>query len=275
VIRGEDLLSSTPRQIVLAEALGRPAPPAYAHLPLIIGADRRKLSKRHGETALRWYRDRGYRPDAVRNFLALLGWGPPGDEKLSLDELVDQFDLPGVTRSAAIFDPVKLDWLNGVYIRDMAADEFARVVRRAVIDAGLVASGETDRLAIVEAAAPLVQERVRLVSEIPEMVGFLVAMPPIPPELFEKVYVTSGGGDRLGRVRTALGGVEPWEAGPIGDVLKTCAKEQEGVSFAKVQAVVRVAVSGAETGIPLFDALALLGREEALARLDAVAALLR
>src|SRR5947207_8811231 len=130
VIRGEDLLDTTHRVLALREALGSTARPAYAHLPLIVGADRAKLSKRHGAVALEEFRDAGYLPEAVLNYLALLGWAPlDGGEVLTADELVAAFDLDRVTHAAAAFDHQKLDWMNGEWIRRLPIDELARRAR--------------------------------------------------------------------------------------------------------------------------------------------------
>ncbi|MDJ0499016.1 MAG: glutamate--tRNA ligase, partial [Acidimicrobiia bacterium] len=174
VIRGEDLLSSTPKHILLTEAMGAERA-TYAHLSLLMGPDGKKLSKRHGHTAIKAYRDAGYLAPAMVNYLALLGWSPGDDETVvSLEEMIERFDLAEVSKNPAIFDTDKLEWMNGVYIRDLEAGEFADAVLP-LVETDLGRSLDPGELATLQEIAPHVQERAKLLTEVPEQVRFLFA----------------------------------------------------------------------------------------------------
>ena len=172
VVRGEDLLSSTPKHILLTKAMGADTP-TYAHLSLLMGHDGKKLSKRHGDTSLRAYRHGGYLPDALVNYLALLGWSPGEDEPVvSLADMVERFDLADVTKNPAIFDTEKLAWMNGVYIRALTDDDFtarAQLLVEEALDRPL----DEDEAARLQEIAPHVKERARLLTEVSAQVGFL------------------------------------------------------------------------------------------------------
>ena len=167
VIRGEDLLSSTPRQMAIFEALGA-KPPQYAHLPLIVGSDRQPLSKRHGSVAVEWFRDNGFVAEAMFNYLALLGWSPGEQEIVSREEIVERFDLLHVQHHPAAFDVQKLEWMNGHYIRELSDDDLASRLVPFLRDAGL----EVDER-VTRAAAPLVKERMKTLREGADLLAFL------------------------------------------------------------------------------------------------------
>lgn len=268
VLRGEDLLDSTHRVLALRRALGVAGAPIYAHLPLLVGADRAKLSKRHGAVSLEDFRDRGYLPEAVFNYLALLGFSAEdGREVLSRDELISMFDLDRVTHGAAFFDHQKLDWMNGEYMRQLSVDEllvrampFARERFGALLDESLFAE-----------AVALGQERSVTLLDLVESAAFLFVEEQefvIAPDSWEKVSVT----ERLAEIFDAtiahLDGCE-W----LVEVLDLRpALEPLGVKPRKALPGVYAAIEGSHTGLPLFDSIYLLGRERSITRLKAARA---
>jgi glutamyl-tRNA synthetase len=272
VIRGEDLFPSTPMQIHVAAALGRTTPPAYAHLPLLVGADRKKLSKRFGDVALESFRAKGYLPEAMVNYLALLGWSfDDHTEFFSLDDLERAFSIERVTRNPAMFDTVKLDAINAQHLRALSPAEFAERAMPFVRDAGYVdrdgASGHED-LATLERAAPLVQERVTRLDEVPGMVGFLysdeVALDPADAAK----ALTDAGMEFLGAATKALEELPAWTAESIEATLRNLQQER-GIGARKAFQPIRLAITGRLVSPPLFESMALLGRERSLRRLAA------
>jgi glutamyl-tRNA synthetase len=263
VIRGEDLFSSTPRQLLILEALGVSQPPAYAHLPLIVGSDRQPLSKRHGAVAVESFRDNGYLPEALVNYLALLGWSY--DEKttfFSRDDLVQKFDLSRVSHNPAAFDREKLDWMNGHYIRDASDERLTDLVLDALDRAGIAANRDT-----VAEAIPLIKERMRLLTEAPALLRFL----------FEDVQtegkarkVLEGQGEYLAEVADRLETLSEWTHGAIEKELRRL-QEERGLSPRKAFQPIRAAVTGTLVSPPLFESMELLGREKTLARIRAAA----
>jgi glutamyl-tRNA synthetase len=263
VIRGEDLFSSTPRQLLILEAIDVPNPPAYGHLPLIVGADRQPLSKRHGAVAVEWFRDQGYLPEALVNYLALLGWSY--DEKttfFSREELVEKFDLGRVSHNPAAFDREKLDWMNGHYIREASDERLIELVLETLQRAGITADRET-----VAAAVPLVKERMKLLSEAPGLLRFLFE----DVESDEKARkMLNGQADYLTEVASRLEDVPEWSVKQIEGELRAL-QEERGLSPRKAFQPIRAAVTGTLVSPPLFESIALLGRDRTLARLRSVA----
>jgi glutamyl-tRNA synthetase len=272
VIRGEDLLSSTPRVLLLRHALGFAADPVYAHLPLLVGADRQKLSKRHGDVSLEDYRAKGYLPEALRNYLALLGWAPGDDsEIMPIEQIVELFSLDAVTKSPAFFDHAKLDHINGHYIRELSAAEF-RTAAQPFVSAGPWPTEAFDEHAFAT-LAPLVQERVKRLDEIPGYVDFLFMTPPIDEASWQKAMgkdpeLAAG---LLTDAMAAYASMPRWEAGELHAVTLACG-EARGVKLGKAQAPIRVAATGKSVGPPLFESLEVLGRDEVLGRLRAALA---
>ncbi|MFL5927978.1 MAG: glutamate--tRNA ligase [Gaiellaceae bacterium] len=257
VIRGEDHVSNTPTQINILRALGADLP-AYAHVPNINGEDGRKLSKRRNAVALDDFRNEGYYPAALFNFLALLGWSY--DDKttiMSRSELIDRFSLDRVVKSPATFDYKKLDWMNGVYLRELQPDEYAHDLIRWLHEQGIDWPEER-----VCASAPLVQEKIEKFSQYPDRVRFL----------FEEVEPPEGLDEGLlASAQERLASVEPWEASRIEDALRGLADEL-GQKPRQAFQPIRLAVTGAKVSPGLFESLELLGREESLRRLSAAGA---
>jgi nondiscriminating glutamyl-tRNA synthetase len=260
VIRGEDLHSSTPRQVLLLEALGAQRVPAYAHLPLIVGPDRHPLSKRHGSVAVEWFREQGYLPEALANYLALLGWSyDDHTEIFSRDELVKHFDLSRVARNPAMFDQEKLDWMNGHYIREADSDRLAdELVHRLRYMMGVEADP-----AVVYEATPLVQERSRTLNEAASMLRFLFE--DLEPNDKAKKLVL-GQGEYVRAVAERLERVEVWKVDTIKEALEGLAEER-GLSKTKAFQPIRAAVTFSNVSPPLFESLALLGKERSLDRI--------
>ena len=257
VIRGPDHISNTPKQIHILRALGADLP-QYAHVPNINGADGKKLSKRHGATSLDDFRHAGYLPDALVNFLALLGWSY--DDKttiMSRSELIERFSLDRVQPSPATLDYQKLDWMNGVYIRALPPGEFAEAVVGYLREEGY---GWDDEL--VRRVAPLVQEKIKRLGEVPELTRFFFEDVEPDPSLVD------GNRPILQAAAERLREVEPFAAEPIEQALRDLAVELD-LSPRKAFQPIRVAVTGSTVSPGLFESLELLGRERVLERLSA------
>jgi glutamyl-tRNA synthetase len=272
VIRGEDLLPSTPKHILISRAMGA-AEATYAHLSLLTGPDGAKLSKRHGATSLRAYRDAGILPEAMRNYLAILGWSPGPDEELvSVEAMVERFDLAAVSRNPAVFDITKLEWMNGVYIRSLdPADFAARCLPLVAADLGRAlapAEGDTFR-----AIAPLVQERSRRLTEVAPQVRFLFAPAEMDPASWQSVMTAAEARPAVEGALAALEGLAAWDKEGIEGALRGVLTEK-GLSARKGLQPVRVAVTGSTVSPPLFESLDALGREATLARLQAALAVM-
>jgi len=254
VIRGDDHISNTPKQINVIRAVGADVP-VYAHVPSIFGSDGKKLSKRHGAVGVDEFRNAGYLPEAMVNFLALLGWAPDGETTImSRDELVQRFSLERVSPSPAQFDYAKLDWMNGVYLRALSSDEFAH---RLIIWLG--AHGYDWDAERVRKAAPLVQEKIPRFDEFPGYAGFL----------FEDVNPSvDGNADVVLAARDALARVEPFTAEAIERALRGVL-DRLGLKPRQGFEPIRIAVTGSKVSPGLFESIELLGREKTLERLTA------
>lgn len=257
VIRAEDHISNTPKQINIIHAVGAEIP-VYAHVPNVNGQDGKKLSKRHGATGVDEFRKAGYLPDALVNFLALLGWAPDGETTImSREELVERFSLERVTSSPAQFDYAKLDWMNGMYIRALSEEAFAHAL---ILYLG--EQGYDWDAALVRKTVPIVQEKIALLGEYPAFAGFFFhEVEPDPAGLV-------GGEPMLEAARSTLAALEPFTAETIEEALRATADE---LSLKPRQAFqpIRVAVTGSKISPGLFESIELLGRDETLARLDA------
>ena len=263
VVRGEDLLNTTPKVVLLRAALGAPDMPAFAHLPLIVNKQRKKLSKRRDDVSLISYRDQGVLPAAMVNYLALLGWGPPDDiEVRALSEIVELFDLADVNAAPAMFDIDKLTAINGSYVRALDDAGFAAAVEPWVRAEPWGADLDAAALSTV---APLIRERTRLLGDAPGRIAFLFAEPQIDPDDWAAAMVAPAS-DILDRARTAFSEAD-WSAVTLHAELRAIG-ESFGLRLGKAQAPVRVATTGRAVGPPLFESLALLGRDATLARLD-------
>ncbi len=268
VVRGEDLLASTPKHILLGRALGAPGDITYAHLPLIKGPDGSRLSKRHGATSVDAYREAGILPEALFNYLALLGWSPGDDETIvARDEMVRRFDLGDVSKAAAVFDGAKLEWMNGVYIRELDAGDFASRTRPLVEELlGRPLAGDEE--SAFASMAPLVQERAKRLTDVPDQVAFLFGDVAYDEAAWEKVMTKPEARVALEGARSRLGELAEWSTPAIEEALRAMMDEL-GLSVRKGLQPIRVAVSGSNVSPPLFESLEALGRDRSLARIDA------
>jgi glutamyl-tRNA synthetase len=255
VVRGEDHLSNTPKQLLVLEALGA-EPPRYAHLPLLHGPDGRKLAKRHGAASVQELRDAGYLPEAVDNYIALLGAGFAADEEIfSLDELARRFRLERVSRNPAVFDERKLRHVNGIWLRRLGVDELTARLERF--------TGRDGLRAAVEIAA----EKIQTLNEFWPLVSFLFEGAVDDPAAFERVIAGDGGVETLRAARDALAAAEPFTVQNVELALREVV-ERRAAKPGKVFQPVRVAIAGRTVSPGIFESVALLGREQTLARID-------
>lgn len=263
VIRGNDLVASTPRQLLMREALGFSDPPVFAHLPLIVTEGGKPLSKRWGDVSVRAYRDHGYLPEAMINYLSLLGWSL--DDKtnvFSVEELISNFSLDRVGKNPAAFDIPKLEWINMHYIKELSPDEFADRLTPFCEREGLPA-GTAEGRDKLKAVAPLLVERLKRLEEAPPMVRFLFERS-APDEKAAKVL--EGQAEYLAAVADRLGALAEWTTDAIDAALRALAEERQ-LKPKKAFQPVRAAVTGTLVSPPLFESLEILGRDETLARL--------
>lgn len=258
VIRAEEHLPNTPKQQMLFEALGAPVP-VWAHVPVLVNEQRKKLSKRRDKVALEQYRDEGYLPEAMVNYLMTLGWAPSGDtEIVAWDRIVDEFRLQDVTHSPAFFDIRKLEAFNGDYIRMLSVDEFIDRCR-----GWIPGDWDAERFVVM---APLVQTRVATLAEVAPMVEFLFVDDPVRDERsWTKAMGPEWAAPLLDETIAAYETAE-WTADALKGALEAVG-ETHGLKLGKAQAPVRVAVSGRSVGPPLFESLEVLGRDETLRRM--------
>ena len=272
VLRGEDLLSSTPRQIRVYQAMGV-APedyPAFAHLPFVMGQDNAKLSKRNGEVSIDWYRDAGYLPEAICNYLALLGWSPGEDrEEVTMKELTELFTVERVHSSPARFDMKKLEAINGDKIRALSPEEFFDRALPFLLRAEVI-TGSDDQIALVKKALPIIQERIATLAEIPPMLKFLFvtefaieadSLPKVSDEQSKQVLTVAH--DRLSALST-------WSHSEIEAALRVALIDELGLKPRIAFGAVRIAVTGSHISPPLFESMELLGREASLARISSI-----
>jgi glutamyl-tRNA synthetase len=255
VVRGEDHISNTPRQVMILRALGV-APPTYAHLPLLHGPDGKKLSKRHGAASVQELRDAGYLPEAVRNYIALLGWGL--DETttfLTTEQLVEGFSLERVSRNPAVFDEQKLRWMNGRYLRELSAEDLQRRLEA-------LFGRELPREAVA-----ISQEKMQTLADFWPLAGFLVEPPKeYDQKAWDKV-MRDGAPDRLRAAREAIESAEPFGVESVETALRGLV-DRLGVKPKDVFQPIRVALTGTTVSPGIFESVAALGRDEALARID-------
>ena len=268
IIRGEDLIAATPRQILLREAMGITEVPVFAHLPLLVDERGRPLSKRWGDVAVSAYREQGFLPEAVVNYLALLGWSY--DDKTNIfmiEELIEKFSLERVGRNPAAFDVNKLEWLNGHYIRRLTPEQLADRLVDVCSAEGLPADSDEGRR-ILAAVAPLLVERMKRLTEAPPMVRFLFE--DVTPD--EKAAKTlDGQGEYLTAAAGELQALEKWTAAAIEETLRALAEKLE-LKPKKAFQPIRAAITGTLVSPPLFESLEILGRDKSLERIGRAAA---
>jgi glutamyl-tRNA synthetase len=267
VVRGEEWISSTPKHLLLYRWLGFEAP-AFAHMPLLRNTDKSKISKRKNPAArLTWFLEQGYLPEALVNFLALLGYGQPGeDEVFGFDQFSASFEWSRVNTVGPVFDVDKLNWLNGHYLRELSADEFARRLLAFAARAGV--AGHDD---VITAAAPLVQERIATLLEGVDMIRFLLVDESdfAVDEAAAAKQLGDAGQAVLAAALPALEGLADWTHEAIEAALRTALVDELGLKPRHAFGPIRVAVTGSTVSPPLFESMQILGRDRSLARLRA------
>jgi glutamyl-tRNA synthetase len=273
VVRGEEWISSTPKHVLLYEWLGWDVP-AFAHMPLLRNTDKSKISKRKNPAArLSWFREQGYLPEALVNFLALMGYSQPdGEEIFSFEEMTTSFDWARVNTVGPVFDLDKLGWLNGHYVRELSVEDLAGRIVDHLVRRGLLPSEPAEeQRATVLAATPLVNERMQVLSEAEAMLGFLL----VDEDAFAldegdagKV-LTADAAPVLGASIDALGALPTWDTASIEQALRWALVDGLGIKPKHAFGPVRVAVTGRRVSPPLFESLELLGRERSMGRLRA------
>ena len=271
VLRGEDLLSSTPRQIRVYQAMGVKTEdyPVFAHLPFVMGQDNAKLSKRNGEVSIAWYREQGYLPEAICNYLALLGWSPGDDrENITMKELCELFTVEKVHSSPARFDMKKLEAINGDKIRALTIDEFLKWSLPFLTKAGII-TGTDSEIALVKSALPIIQERIVKLDEVPQMLKFLFVKEfAVEAEGVSKI-TDSVSKDILKRSLKELEPLSSWTHENIEAALRASLIEEMGLKPRIAFTAVRIATTGSTISPPLFESMELLGKDASLARIAA------
>jgi glutamyl-tRNA synthetase len=273
VVRGDDHISNTPKQVLLYRAFGVPVP-QFAHVPLILGPDKRRLSKRHGATSVMEYEHQGYAPEAMVNFLALLGWSPGTNQELfGRDELVGAFSIEGISLSNAVFNPEKLDWFSAQHILAMPAEDLARRIEPLLCAAGWWREAWSDEGGVgrdwLRKAIELIKPRAKRLTDFVEKGRpYFVDEVELDPEAVKKHLTAPGTVDTLEALRAMFAATAAFDAQPLEAALRTLAEER-GVKAGALIHPTRVAVTGQAVSPSLFDVLALLGRDRTIARIDA------
>jgi glutamyl-tRNA synthetase len=274
VLRGNEWISSAPRHLLIYKALGYEAP-VLAHLPLVLGTDGAKLAKRHGATSVFEYRDAGYLPDAIFNFLGLLGWSlDDKTEIISRDQFIEHFTLDRIVKNPAVFNVEKLTWMNGMYIREMPEDRLVDVFTQALErDLPATVARPIDR-PLVGRIAPLIRERIKLLTEVVAYCDFFFSddLRYVREDLLGKAFKDRAGDAKaaLARVGAATDGAPAWSHDAIEAALRALADEL-GVKAGDLFSLVRVAVTGRRVTPPLFESMEILGKDRCFARLGAAA----
>jgi glutamyl-tRNA synthetase len=266
VIRGEDHLTNTAKHVELYEALGE-TPPSFAHIPLILNRDGSKMSKRDAGASITSYLDQGYAPEAVRNYLCLLGWSPKDNrEEIGIEEVVRLFDLTKVNRRNAAFDLDKCYWLNGQYVLHMSLGRFRELSEPFIQKAGIVISDEAYLMKVLE----IVKEKIKLFKDVPDWIGYFFTEEfPLEPEAVEKTLNKPGAIDRLGRLGEKYAEVDDWSAAGLETALKQLGAAI-GCKTGELVHPARVAVSGRSIGPSLYHMLEIMGKPRVLRRMDRV-----
>ncbi|MFP4343294.1 MAG: glutamate--tRNA ligase [Anaerolineales bacterium] len=272
VLRGDDWLPSAPKHVLLYEAFGW-EPPVFVHVPLVLGPDGKKLSKRHGAVTIDDFRRQGYVPDAVFNFLALLGWAPGEGEEQEIftrEELIERFALKRINLASAVFSYDKLDWMNGVYVRQMSEEELLHQLIPFWQDAGLVPSPvPAEMFETLEQLVPLVQERLKRLTDVVELTDFVFVEidTPEPEKLVGKKMTPEESLEAIRQVQKLFSGLVSFDAESMEPQMRRLA-EDLGVKAGQLFSIVRIATSNKRVAPPLFGSLEALGREKSLRRLE-------
>jgi len=271
VVRGDDHISNTPKQVLLYQALGAPMP-RFAHVPLILGPDKRRLSKRHGATSVMEYERQGFLPEAMFNFLALLGWSPGNDRELfTRGDLIEAFTLEGISSSNAVFNPEKLEWFNSQHIARLSGDELTDRLEPILRAAGLwLDAYRSERRAWFHQVIEVLKPRAKKVADLVEQGRYFFTLPLGYDEAAVKKHLAGvGTAGHLEAWRAVVETVAPFDPGTLEAALRRCAEER-GIKAALLIHATRIAITGQGVSPSLFDVAALVGREETAARLGAL-----
>jgi len=266
VIRGDDHISNTPKQIAIYKALGINSP-EFAHIPLILGPDKAKLSKRHGAASPLEYRDMGYLPHALLNFLTLLGWAP-GDnrELISRDELIESFSIEKINDRNAVFDSQKLDWMNGIYIRKMPLEKLVDIALEELKKAKLIKDTKEVDINKISKIVKLIQERLKKFSEIPQLINYFFDKPVYEEKPVRKFLEKDGVSEMLQELSRVIEEVEPFDIETLESAVREFI-EKKGLKPGDVIHPVRVALTGRAASPPIFDVMQVLGKQTCLKRI--------
>lgn len=266
VIRGEDHLTNTSKHVELYQTLGA-TPPSFAHIPLILNRDGSKMSKRDAGASVAGYMEQGYAPEAVRNYLCLLGWSPKDNrEKIDIEEVIQLFDLAKINRRNAAFDLDKCSWLNGQYVLQMSLDRFRELSEPFIRKAGIIVSDEGYLVKVLG----IVKEKIKLFKDVPDWIGYFFTEDyPLDPEAVEKTLNKPGALDRLSRLRDKYAGIGDWSATSLEMALKQLGAEI-GCKIGDLVHPARLAVSGRSIGPSLYHMLEIMGKSRVLQRMDRV-----
>jgi glutamyl-tRNA synthetase len=276
VMRGDDHISNTPKQIMIMKALGREIP-RFAHIPQVLGPDKKKLSKRHGAASVVEYMRMGFLPEAVVNFIALLGWNPGDDrEKMTRDELISAFSIEGLSKKSGVFDIQKLEWLNGQYLHELSHEELLKYVGPLFIERGFITREEIEsRHGYLLRVLVLLRERCRLINDFAEQGAFFFKDPSGYEEKGVKKYFTgTGAADHLETLADSFGALEDFNEKTTEDAIRKLARHLHGDGSRLIHST-RLAVTGLTYGPGLFDVLALVGKAVAVRRIRAASAYIR
>ena len=267
VVRGDDHISNTPKHVLLFEAMGAPVP-AFAHVPLILGADKKRLSKRHGATSVTEYQRQGYLPDAMVNFLALLGWSPGGDRELmTRAELIESFSLDGISGGNAVFNTEKLDWMNGQYIALLPPAELAAAVQPLLAHEGLWPTPVASDPAWFQRLLELLRPRAKRLTDFVDLARpYLVETVDYEAEAIEKHLTAPGLREHVAALKMALDATDPFDEPHVEAVVRGTATER-GIKAGALIHAIRVAMTGRTSSPGIFEVLVLLGRERSQRRL--------
>lgn len=260
VIRGDDHLNNTPRQIQLYEALGYPLP-KFAHLPMILGSDKKRLSKRHGATSVMAYKEMGYLPEALLNYLVRLGWSYKDQEVFTMDEMIQAFTLEAVSGAAGVFNPDKLLWLNGVYIREADPKYLTELVKPFLEEKGLTNLDES----IVIKAIAASQEKVKTINEFVEMIDLFFVEYDAEEKMLKKLF-NDEGKNRVTEIAQKLEDQKDWSVEALKKLFNQI-MEEKGLGLGKLASPIRLALSGKKISPGVFDMLHIMGKEKSLKRI--------
>ncbi len=272
VIRGPEFISSTPKHLMLYKSFDW-TPPQFAHVPVILGPDKSKLSKRHGAKPVLEFREDGFLPEALLNYMALLGWAPPsGNELLSLEQMVEEFDIKDVNVSSPVFDLTKLEWINGEYIRKLSDQELGSRITQSLMQIGWTKAAEPEIQQKINQLAPLVKERIKKLTDFVPLTDFIFEKAEYDQEVFDKILKKQQVdlGNTMNEIASTMENLStPWDAKQFEERFRALA-DKLGLSASEMFQLIRAGVSGQLVTPPLFESIQILGEQETISRIKNV-----